>query len=203
MRRVIVYVDGFNLYHAIDRLNEPSLKWLDLRSVAEGLLRPGEVLSETKYFSAYATWRPSHRKHRVYVAALAARGVTTYLGQFKEKPRRCPECGARWTTHEEKETDVHIAVQMMADALTNAADRLILISADTDLVPPIKMIAEHAPTCEVFVATPPKRFAQCRALRPRLELTANRLRRSLLPRSVQAGPEILIECPVDWRPAEN
>lgn len=33
MRGVIVYIDGFNLYHAIDRLNEPSLKWLDLRAV--------------------------------------------------------------------------------------------------------------------------------------------------------------------------
>ena len=29
-RRVSVYIDGFNLYHAIDALNENHLKWLDL-----------------------------------------------------------------------------------------------------------------------------------------------------------------------------
>ncbi|MFO1241201.1 MAG: hypothetical protein U1E64_12690 [Sphingomonadaceae bacterium] len=28
MRRVIVYIDGFNLYHAIDDLGQPHLKWL-------------------------------------------------------------------------------------------------------------------------------------------------------------------------------
>ena len=89
MRRVITYIDGFNLYHAIDRLNEASLKWLDLRTLAEGLLRPGEALAATKYFSAFATWRPSHQKHRLYAAALRARGVEVVLGQFKEKPRRC------------------------------------------------------------------------------------------------------------------
>jgi hypothetical protein len=31
MRRVIVHIDGFNLYHAIDDLRKPWLKWLDLR----------------------------------------------------------------------------------------------------------------------------------------------------------------------------
>jgi hypothetical protein len=35
MRRVIVYIDGFNLYHAIDDLRKPWLKWLDLQAMAE------------------------------------------------------------------------------------------------------------------------------------------------------------------------
>ena len=200
MRRVIVYIDGFNLYHAIDRLNEPSLKWLDLRALAEGLLRADEGLAGVKYFSAFATWRPSHRKHRLYVSALRATGVEVVLGQFKEKLRRCPSCHLTWTTHEEKETDVHIAVQMVADALSGEADRLVLISADTDLSPPIKTIARLAPRCEVFVATPPGRFGICRALRPRLEITAGRLRRALLPGKVTIRPGSVIECPPEWRP---
>ena len=29
-KRVAVYVDGFNLYHAIDELRDNQLKWLDL-----------------------------------------------------------------------------------------------------------------------------------------------------------------------------
>jgi hypothetical protein len=113
-----------------------------------------------RYFSAYATWKPdAYARHRDYVAALKAQGVETNMAGFKKKSRSCFNCGARWLGHEEKETDVNIAVQMVADALTGEADRLILISADTDLAPPIRTIARLAPQCEVFVATPPKPFA--------------------------------------------
>lgn len=67
MRRVIVYVDGFNLYHAIDDLKRPHLKWLDLRALAESLLRKDETLKSVKYFSAYATWMPDrYARHRDY-----------------------------------------------------------------------------------------------------------------------------------------
>lgn len=134
------------------------------------------------------------------MSALQSAGVEVILGQFKEKPRRCPSCHLTWTTHEEKETDAHIAVQMVADALSGDADRLVLISADTDLSPPIKTIARLAPKCEVFVATPPGRFSTCRALRPRLEITAGRLRRALLPGEVTIRPASIIECAPEWRP---
>ena len=70
MRRVIVYIDGFNLYHAIDDLGKPHLKWLDLRALAESLLRADEQVKLVRYFSAYATWMPArYARHREYVAA--------------------------------------------------------------------------------------------------------------------------------------
>ena len=39
MLRVTVYVDGFNLYHAIEALADPILKWTDLRSLAQSYLK--------------------------------------------------------------------------------------------------------------------------------------------------------------------
>ena len=30
MVRVAAYIDGFNLYHAIDQLGDPLLKWADI-----------------------------------------------------------------------------------------------------------------------------------------------------------------------------
>ena len=76
MRRVIVYIDGFNLYQSIDDLNRPWLKWLDLRVMAEGLLRKDEVLKAVKYFSAFATWMPArYARHRDYVDAIVSRGA--------------------------------------------------------------------------------------------------------------------------------
>lgn len=201
MKRVIVYIDGFNLYHAVNDLKRPHLKWVCLRALAETLLRKDEALKAVKYFSAYATWMPDrYTRHRAYTDALISRGVILHMGQFKEKPRKCLSCGAKWLGHEEKETDVQIAVHMVADALRNDVDRLILISADTDLGPAIKMIAAHAPSCEVFVATPPGRFGLCRSLNPKLELTAGRLGKCLLPASVQTGPNKSVSRPKQYDP---
>ena len=201
MRRVIVYVDGFNLYHAVDNLTRPHLKWLDLRALAESLLRKGEQLKGVKYFSAYATWkRDAFARHRAYVEALESRGVDVFLGQFKQKPRRCRQCHSVWMSHEEKETDVQIATHMVADALTGEVDRLMLISADTDLAPPIRMIAQLAPQCEVFVAAPPARFKLCRALGPRLELSAGRIAKCLLPEEVHTAANRVVKRPQTYDP---
>lgn len=47
---------------------------------------------------------------RIYVAALRYVGVVPVMGQFKNKDRWCNSCGAKWMGHEEKETDVNIAL---------------------------------------------------------------------------------------------
>lgn len=201
MRRVTVYIDGFNLYHSINDLKKPHLKWVCLRSLAESLLRKDEVLKAVKYFSAYATWMPDrYQRHREYTDALLSRGVVLHMAQFKEKPRKCFSCGAKWKGHEEKETDVQIAVHMVADAMRADTDRLIVISADTDLSPAIKMIATAAPKCEVFVAAPPGRMGLCRALGPKLELTPGRIAKCLLPESVQISAARSIKRPTQYDP---
>ena len=111
--RIISYIDGFNLYHAIDNLKRPALKWLDLWSLTNSLARSGETVSEVNYFSAYATWRPdAYKRHIEYVKALEHAGVKCIMGHFKSKNRTCLSCGATWTQHEEKETDVHIAARI-------------------------------------------------------------------------------------------
>ena len=53
----ITYIDGFNLYHSIDELGRPELKWLNLWSLAESLIRKNEELVEVNYFSAYTPGR--------------------------------------------------------------------------------------------------------------------------------------------------
>ena len=201
MRRVITYIDGFNLYHAIDDLKKSHLKRVDLVSLAESLLRDGEALAAVKYFSAYATWMPTrYARHRDYVAALKHVGATPFMAQFKGKPRRCFDCGARWTGHEEKETDVQIAVHMVTDALAGEVDRIIAVSADTDLSPAIRMIASRKPECEVFVTAPPGRLRFCRALKPQLELTPGRIGKHLLPDSIALASGRTIARPEKYKP---
>jgi len=59
MRKVIAYIDGFNLYHAIDDLRKPHLKWLDLKALAASICGENETLVATKYFSAHGNMAAS------------------------------------------------------------------------------------------------------------------------------------------------
>jgi uncharacterized LabA/DUF88 family protein len=55
---------------------------------------------------------------------------------------------------EEKRTDVNIAVSMVDDAYQNKADRFILVSGDSDLVPAMAMIKRRFPDKELIVYIP-------------------------------------------------
>jgi uncharacterized LabA/DUF88 family protein len=202
MRRVIAYIDGFNLYHAIADLKKPHLKWLDLKALAASICGNGETLVETKYFSAYANWLPAPvARHRAYVAALKHVGVKCYIGHFKEKHRWCASCGAAWTAHEEKETDVAIAVELVADAFLNRFDRAIVISADSDLGPAIKTVKAHFPEKAVNVIAPPGRKAHARDLAPLFEITQGRLAKCLLPESAHdATGAVIFKRPTEYDP---
>ncbi|MCA3456217.1 MAG: NYN domain-containing protein [Methylocystis sp.] len=182
-KRVSVYVDGFNLYHALDDLAENHLKWLDLWALSETLIRADEALTAVKYFSAYATWIPeSYRRHQRYVAALQSRGVQFIEGRFKETFRRCKGCGVRYTAHEEKETDVNIGAHLMADGLKDRFDRALVISADTDLNEAVTLARAETPTKQIHIVAPPGR--KRRNSVALFEITVGRVRRSLLPEQI-------------------
>ncbi|MDZ7625654.1 MAG: NYN domain-containing protein [Ignavibacteriaceae bacterium] len=80
-----------------------------------------------------------------------------FLGKFLEKTIDFK--GQKIKTYEEKETDVHIAVQMIRDIVLDECDISILISADSDLIPPIDFIKEIKPKHKIFVYFPPARFS--------------------------------------------
>jgi hypothetical protein len=90
MPNVTCYVDGFNLYHALDALDEPRFKWLNLKALAETFLRPGEALQCVAYFSALMVWdREKMMRHRAYIAALKSVGVEPVLSKFQKTRKHC------------------------------------------------------------------------------------------------------------------
>ena len=183
--RVTTYIDGLNLYHALCERCPKHHRWLDLWALSEKLIRGSETLTCVKYFSAYATWLPKpYATHREYVAALESRGVTAILGKFKEKDRSCRSCGSVWKGHEEKESDVNIAIHLLKDAMEDRFDRAILITADSDLCPAINMVRALQKRLQVFVATPPGMYGRARDLNPGMEITKGRLAASLFPEIV-------------------
>ncbi len=159
-KRAAFYVDGFNLYHSIDDLKQPHLKWFSLYDFASFVANKNrEMLVKVRYFSALATHRDpsSVDRHKSYLRALKSTGVDYLLGQFKGKPRSCRNCNATWTAHEEKETDVNIAVQIIEDAIDDLMDVCYIISADTDLAPAIRLLKRKFPKIEYVCVAPPKR----------------------------------------------
>lgn len=159
-QRVIVYVDGFNFYYGLKEKKWKRYYWLDFSAFFESLLRPYQSLVEVKYFSAKST-NPikSERQDLLFSANKLNPKFKLILGKYLKKDTVCKNCGSDIHSFEEKETDVRIATNIIADAYNNRCDVSILVSADSDLIPPIELLREIKPLQKVIVFFPPKRFS--------------------------------------------
>jgi len=159
--RVIVYVDGFNLYFGIRDHGWRRYLWLNLQRLAENLLLPDQGLVATKYFTSRVRY-PSDKQQRqsVYLDALAtlpSPGFQIFYGHYLAIPRNCRHCGRADMVPSEKMTDVNIAVEMLSDAYQDSFDTALLISADSDLGAPLRKIRALFPNKRVVLAFPPSR----------------------------------------------
>jgi len=82
-----------------------------------------------------------------------------YYGQYQHDPWKCNSCGAIEQVPGEKKTDVNLAVEVMTDAFSNTFDTCLIITADSDLVPPILAVKRLFPNKRIVVAFPPKRYS--------------------------------------------
>ncbi len=157
IERITAFIDGFNLYHAVHALGLPHLKWIDLWKLsARFAAQPHQQVKNVFYFSAFATWLPGpYARHRAFVKALEAQGVRAVMGRFKEKDRRCSACGAQWKAHEEKETDVNLALYLLNEARKDGFDHAFVMSNDSDLVPAVKLVRAELPRKRIRILTPP------------------------------------------------
>ncbi len=154
------YVDGFNLYHAIDDLQQPYLKWLDLRRLAV-LLAKGHAKTIERVVFCTAFFPGDHGKrvrHDAYNAALGNVEVECLLGHTTKEPMECERgCGRRWDAPREKETDINIALSMFDDAVRNIYDVAFLVTADTDQAATLRTIRRRFPEKKLISVVPPAR----------------------------------------------
>ena len=204
--RTIVYVDGFNLYYGAVR-NTPN-KWLDLSKYFH-LVRPHDDIHLIRYFTSLVTG-PTRPNQEVFLKALATRAdIEITLGKFMSKDVECnlivcSHPGPRlFTTHEEKRTDVNIAVHMIDDAYQNRCDRLILVSGDSDLVPGIQFVRRRFPNKQVFVYVPalnrPNSAYELRSVAHQSrELPLQLMPRAQFPATISDGAGGVITKPASW-----
>ena len=162
MSELIAYVDGFNLYHGLHSKYGRRYLWLDLVKLTRAL-RPRDRLVKVKYFTASVLDDPDALSRQdAYLQALSAHSgnlIEVVKGRYQKKQKACRSCGAQWTHYEEKETDVNIAVSLVADTASKAATSAMLISADSDLSPAVKTAKRLAPATHIMAAFPPNRFS--------------------------------------------
>ena len=203
--RVSVYVDGFNLYYGLKSKGWRRYYWIDMRRLAENLLLPGQVLAAVRYFTARISPRPGStsqsKRHATFLEALETRAdLYIHYGHYLAKERRCPECGAEWTTHEEKMTDVNIAVELLGDAQDDAFDTAIIISGDSDLTPPVRATLDRYPEKRVIVASPPARHSAqlTDAATAAFTIGRKKLKDSQLPDEVVKPDGFVLRRPTQW-----
>lgn len=195
--RVACYIDGFNLYHAIDALNDQNLKWTDLRGLASSYLAEDDTLVRVAFFTAFNTWDQAKRQRHVnYVNALEATGVEVIRSRFDKVQKHCQVHGRYCPIREEKQTDVAIAVEVLSDCYERGIQRILLMTADSDQVPLVRRVRSAFPETSVLMIAPPKRLSVARELgnvcSGIAELTAGRIRRHQMPDEIRDGRNRLI-----------
>lgn len=160
----IVYIDGYNFYYG--RLRNTSYKWLDVVKLFENSIvraqLPDTKIVKVKFFTADAMANfSSHGKlgpqmqlryHRA-LEALYPDKLQIIKGYHSAETATMPkyiddnsggivdknDSHKVWRLNE-KQTDVNIALHLYRDAQQAIANNLVICSADSDLVPALKMI---------------------------------------------------------------
>jgi uncharacterized LabA/DUF88 family protein len=198
--RVHCFVDGFNLYHALDWFNDGKTdeenrkyrryKWISLRELAKCFLGGNEELIGVDLFTTVPTLDIGKQmRHRLFIRAQECFGVTVTHGAFREKYVRCEAmCKVSFPIRIEKQTDVNIALKMLDLAYQNNYDKAILISGDTDLIPAIRLIRERWPDKHIVAVLPIGRrkngLDMRHACNSEIKMNETHLQRSLMPAQV-------------------
>jgi uncharacterized LabA/DUF88 family protein len=199
--RVWVYVDGFNLYFGIIEAGYVNCKWLNIRNLSSNLLLPHQELIGIKYFTSRVSNNPEKQKRQTtYIEALETVGIDIFYGHYQRDTIECKRCLNIWPSYNEKMTDVNIATQMLIDAFQDKFDMAMLISGDSDLVPPIRSIHRIFPGKRVFVAFPPKRHNSSVSLVAKGSLTIGRkkLIDNQFPDQVTKKDGFILRRPQEW-----
>ena len=213
-KRVTFYVDGFNFYYGLKRKKQVARSWkrfywIDIVKLFEQFLGPDQELAKVVYFTASPLDPDKSSRQSALLNAnviLHPDKFEIVRGKYINKIIECPHCHLAINRPEEKKTDVNLSVRMMGDCFKNETDVVILVSADTDLIPPIDFILNNFPEKRVKVYFPPANHSfdinsYMRAHRSnviRLEFNVVKFNNAVMPDTVTAGGKTYT-IPDNWK----
>jgi uncharacterized LabA/DUF88 family protein len=213
--RVFVYVDGFNLYYRA--LRGTDVKWLNIRKLAESLLDPADEVEIIRYFTARVSPRAGDpdapRRQQIFFSALATiPGFRFHYGRFLPKQKWRPIVHPSWAPAvkveihdtEEKGSDVNLASHLLNDAHHGRFDGALVMSQDTDLCEPIRMVKEMGRPIGIAWLDgkqPSQRLVRASSFVR--HVTYNRLKAAQFPPKIMGRRGLYIEPPQSWMLSEK
>jgi uncharacterized LabA/DUF88 family protein len=156
--KTIVYIDGYNWYHAVFK-HRPDWKWLNAQTFFEKLLHRDDLLS-VKMFSAMIDPGKSvsdarDRQEKYFSALKTLPKIKIILGAFQPREVTCKAtCGAKYQIQDEKKTDVNIALEMISDSLAGVCEKMCVVTGDSDIQPVVEWVCRNNPKIKIYVYIP-------------------------------------------------
>ncbi len=168
--RVVAYIDGFNFYHSIANNLPNKYKWMNYRSIVEKFLSENNEITDIFLFTALPKWDTLKiQRHNTFMWVMSSlwiriingnyTSVTKNFSAIKHKvldpldaivsPQRF-----KYSTFEEKQTDVNMALYIFEWAVMNYYDKAIIFSGDSDIAPAIHMARWHLPNKKFMCVLP-------------------------------------------------
>lgn len=151
-----MYVDGFNLYRRA--LAAGPHRWLDLQALAEKLLHDHEIVMIRNFTALLKPQQhdpQAPQRQQIYLRALRTNPrIHVHLGHFRNDLRDMPVHPLRYDQQgrpvtvrvrktEEKGSDVNLATHLLLDAFRGVADTYVVVSNDSDLAEPMRVVREE------------------------------------------------------------
>ena len=203
VERVIAYIDGYNLYYGLRQKRWKWFYWLNIQAMVTYLLKPDQSLGTTKYFTTIVKQPEDKRKRQaLFLEALQTLpNLQIYYGHFLSETVTCRHCGHTHETHHEKMTDVNISVELMTDAFQDQFDAALLVSADSDLVGPVRAVQRLFKQKRVIVVFPPARRSGAlkRVANGYFYVGRDVLSKCVFPDQVVKPDGYILRRPAEWR----
>lgn len=205
--RSAMYIDGFNLYHAVADLGENFFKWANLYRLAQNIIpQQTEEIVKVVFCSAYYPGDTGKRaRHERFKKALEFYGVTCLFGHYIHEPMKCRECDHIWQKATEKETDINVALSLFDDAYQDVFDSAYLLSADSDQAATARMFRSRFNGKRLISVAPPGRTPSLSVMHHahgKIVLNRDHLERVVMPGMIET-PQGLIVRPDEYAPPAN
>ena len=218
MARTIVYIDGFNLYY---RACKPSgHKWLNISALSTAVLPSSAQITRINYYTARVSGRvdlTAPARQQTYLKALGSLPLVkiTY-GNFRTdkkwagliqpaefRPACNLEAGAApqvayvWKT-EEKGSDVNLGVHLVRDAFTGAFEEAAVLTNDTDLTEPLRIVTQEVGLPVTLLVPSPQPAASLAAVASHTRHIQGYLGPCVFPDTVTLPNGRIVVKPANW-----
>jgi uncharacterized LabA/DUF88 family protein len=223
--RIISYIDGFNLFFGALKAvtpksqipqaqyqqlkqNKHKLRWLNLYDLIKQFTKPQQNIIKINYYTAeikplYAGDLSPVRQQTYFSALATIPEINIVKGRFYQNAKKMfqypmtnPPTTVTVLKSEEKGSDVNMASHMVYDACMDNFDLAVIITNDSDLLEPIKIIkalgkdflilCPHSSYCH--------EFATNFGLANMRKITSSHLKKARFPSQINAH----IQCPPKW-----